>query len=647
MNYPQLALSGIGLGGAYALLSSGVVTIYRGTGVPNFAHGAVAMFCSFLFFNMRDERGWSSIVAMPVAIVAGGLIGVLFHFLVMRRLKASPLLAKILATLALLTLLQGLALLWFDVVSRTPPAVLPQRLVKIGSYNLVSDRLWLAVIAVAIALALAAVSYGTRLGLAVRAISESEKGALLLGYSPSALSVVTWGTGSALAAVAGILVSPIAGLDANALSLLIVPVFGAALIARFSSYVVAIAASLAIGAAQSVLQAYSAPGEWWQWFVRGTGRAEAFPAFVIIVAMIASGKVIPSRGAISHGRLPLSPRPQHLARFTIAGVAIASLMLAVLSRSWVSALTATLIAATIALSLVVVTGFAGQISLGQMAFAGIAGLVTARLTEDWGVPFPLPILMSALGAAALGVLVGLPSLRVRGPSLAIVTLSAAWVCQRMVFQDSQIVGSEFPRVPAPSLFGTALGPRAFGFFCLGVLTVTALLVSNLRRSRTGRRFLTVRENERAAAAAGVNVSQVKIQAFVISAFISGLGGSLLAYQSRVFAYERFTVFESLFYFVNAYIGGIGMVAGAIAAGIGVNGGFFAKLLNSWGAEEYHRIIAGLGLLIAIQLHPDGLASTAAVIRQHRHHRRKAIETKDVVEDLPDVVEPEGAHHGAA
>lgn len=646
MNYPQLALSGVGLGGAYALLSSGVVTIYRGTGVPNFAHGAMAMFSAFLFFELRDEHGWSAVAAMPLTVLIGGATGVLFHFLVMRRLKDSPLLAKILATLALLTLLQGLALLWFDVVSRTPRAVLPQRLVSIGSYNAVSDRLWLAVVAVAIALVLSAVSHRTRLGLAVRAISESEKGAVLLGYSPNLLSVITWGTGAALAAVAGILVSPIAGLDAHALSLLIVPVFSAALIARFSSYVVAMLASLAIGAAQSILQAYTAPGEWWQWFVRGTGRAEAFPAFVTIVAMIASGKVIPSRGAISHGRLPLSPRPQRLVWFTLAGTGAASLLLGVLSRSWVSALTTTLIAATIALSLVVLTGFAGQISLGQMAFAGVAGLVTARVADGWGVPFPLPILISALVAAVLGVLIGLPALRVRGPSLAIVTLSAAWVCQRMLFQDAQVVGSDFPRVPAPALFGATLGPRAFGYFCLGVLTLMALVVSNLRRSRTGRRFLTVRENERAAAAAGVNVKQIKIQAFVISAFIAGLGGSLLAYQSRVFAYERFTVFESLFYFVNAYIGGIAMVAGAIAAGIGVSGGLFAKLLSSWGAAEYHRVIAGLGLLIAIQVHPDGLASTAAVVRKHRHHRRKALETKDIVAVVPASVQLEAADRGS-
>jgi branched-chain amino acid transport system permease protein len=130
----------------------------------------------------------------------------------------------------------------------------------------------------------------------------------------------------------------------------------------------------------------------------------------------------------------------------------------------------------------------------------------------------------------------------------------------------------------------------------------------------------VRENERAAAAAGVSVPHVKLQAFAISAFIAGVGGSLLAYQARVFSFERYTVFESLFVIVSAYIGGIGMVVGAVVAGTPVAGGILAKLLSEWGIGEEHRVIAGVGLLIAIQLHPDGLASTPALFRLHRRHK---------------------------
>ena len=551
-NLIQFALLGLGLGGAYALLAIGVVTIYRGTGVPNFAQGAVAMFSAFMFFTFRDDREWSTWPALVAAVLFGAALGVGFHFLVMRRLRTSPILARIVATLALLTLLQGLALLWFDIRTATPATVLPQKLVNIGSYAVVSDRLWLAAIAIVIGVALTLLSRYTKFGLAVQAIAENEKGAQLQGYSPNLLGAITWGLGCALAAVAGVLVSPISGLDANALTLLVVPVFGAALIARFSSYLLAIVAAFGIGAVQSIMQGYAQAGEWWEFVWKGPGRAEAFPALVIIVAMMLSGRLIPSRGAVSLGRMPLSPYPRHLTRLTvIAGGATLALLL-LLSRSWVTSLTTTLISAIIALSLVVVTGFAGQISLGQMAFAGLAGLLTSRLATDLGLPFPLPVLVSGIVAALLGVLIGLPSLRIRGPSLAIVTLSAAWVMQRVIFQDTDLVGDGgFARVPQPSLFGWDLDFRAFGVFTLVVFIVLALMVSNLRRSRTGRRFLTVRENERAAGAAGVAVAKVKLQAFAISAFIAGVGGSLIAYQSRVFAFERFTVFESLFLIVSA------------------------------------------------------------------------------------------------
>ncbi len=621
MTIVQLALAGIGIGGAYALLSCGVVTIYRGTGVPNFAQGAIAMLCAFFFFRLRDDWGWHTAPAFVATVAFGAALGVAFHFLVIRQLRTSPMLARIVATLALITLLQGVALQWFDVTTRTPSAVLPQELVDIGRFTLVSDRIWLAIIAVGTAVLLGVLSYTTKIGLAVRAVAENEKGALLQGYSTNALSALTWALGSALAAVAGVLVSPIAGLDANALTLLVVPVFSAALIARFSSYFIAVAAAFALGAVQSILQSYDRPGEWWEFLWKGPGRAQAFPAMVIIVVMLLSGKLIPSRGAAAVGRMPLSPLPRHTGAYTAIGCCVAAACVLAFPRSWTSALNTTLIAAIIALSFVVVTGFAGQISLAQMSFAGVAGLVTSSLTTDLDVPLPFPIIASGLVAALVGIVLGATSVRVRGPSLAIVTLGGAWILQRVVFQNNSLVGDGgFARVSAPSLFGQKLDHRGFGLLVIAILALLAAMVTRLRRSRTGRRFLTVRENERAAAAAGVAVARVKLQAFAISAFIAGVGGSLLSYNARAFAWERYTVFESLFLIVSAYLGGIGMVAGAVVAGTAVSGGIFAKLLSEWGLAEYHRIIGGIGLLIVIQLHPDGLASTAAALRRHRRQR---------------------------
>ena len=621
MNLLQFSILGLGLGGAYALLAIGVVTVYRGTGVPNFAQGAMAMISAFVFFKLRDDSGMSTALALPLTILFGVLIGVAFHLLVMRQLRSSPVLAKIVATLALLTLLQGLALLLFEVQSSTPSAVLPAKVVRFLDFNVVTDRLYLAAVAVVLAAMLALVSHSSKTGLAVRAIAENEKGTTLLGYSPDFLGALTWGLGGGLAALAGVLLSPIAGLDANALTLLIVPVFGAALIGKFSSYTWTTIGALVLGMGQSILQQYTQPGRWYAFLWSGSGRVDAFPALIIIVTMVIAGRLLPSRATPRLARMPFSPRPRHLVSASVVGLAIGVPFVLLASRSWVTALTSSLIAAIVALSLVLVTGYVGQISLGQLAFAGVGGVTVAKLTGALDMPFPFPVLIGALVAAAAGAIIGLPSLRVRGPSLAIVTLSAALILQKMVFQDIHFFGGDsYARVPAPALFGMRLDAQRFALFVMGSYIVLTLGVANLRRSMTGHRFLSVRENERAAAAAGISVARTKLLAFSLSAGIAGYAGGLLVYQVRVFAPERFTIIESMFVIVTVYIGGIGMVAGALLAGLAVSGGLFSKVLSAADLEEYRRVIAGGVLLIAIQLHPDGLASIPEVFRRHRRRR---------------------------
>lgn len=621
MDILQFALLGLGLGGAYALLALGLITIYRGTGVLNFSQGAVAMFSAYVFFGLRDDEGMSQWLAGLLAIAFAGLIGVGFYLLVMRQLRNSPVLARIIATLALLLFLQGLAIIVFEVATRSPTPVITATPVDLFGHRIPRDRIMLMVIAAALAVVLEVVSRRTKVGLAVRAISESEKGASLSGLSPVLIGGLTWAVGFMLAAVAGILLSPIAGLDANALTLMIVPVFAAALLARFTSFTVGVVAGLGLGMAQSALQLLPNDGARWTWVWSGPGRSLALPALVVVLAMVFSGRLLPARGEVVRGRLPIAPPSRH----RVAGpglAAAAGLAFLLLARpSWVSAGMVSLAGVLLALSVVVVTGFVGQISLAQVAFAGIGGMTTALVSDD--LPFPVVLLASGLVALAAGVLVGLPSLRVRGPSLALVTLAAAYVCQVAVFSDSRIFGDTgFNRVAVPSLFGHELEQRAYGIVMLVVVLAAGIGISALRQSRWGRRALAVRENEAAAMVAGINIKQYKLGAFALSAFMAGVAGSMLSFQANVFAYERFSVFESLIVVAMAYIGGIGMVSGAIFAGLGASGGLFAQLLTTWGVDSYHTVIAGLALLLAIQLHPDGLASIGHLVRDRSHAKRK-------------------------
>ncbi|MGX4694821.1 ABC transporter permease [Streptomyces sp. JNUCC 63] len=626
MSVLQFALLGLGLGGAYALLALGLVTIYRGTGVLNFSHGAVAMISAYVFYALRDDLGWPVVPSALMTIAFAVVLGLAFYLLVMRQLRNSPVLARIITTLALLLLLQGLATLLFDVQTRTPVPVVASTPVDVFGVSLPMDRIILAAVAVVLAVVLSFVSRRTRVGLAVRAISDSEKGASLSGLSPVLIGALTWAVGFVLAAVAGVMLSPIAGLDSKALTLLVVPVFGAALIARFTSFGVAVIAGLGLGMAESALQLVTgSEGAWYTWLWTGPGRAQAIPALVVILAMIFSGRLLPARGEVVRGRLPISLPPCFRVTGPIVALVAGLVFIHSARPSWLSAGVVTLAGILIALSVVVVTGFVGQISLAQVAFAGIGGMMTALLSSK-GLPFLLVLLLSGVIALLLGLLVGLPSLRVRGPSLALVTLSAAFVCQVAVFSDGRLLGGKgYNRVATASIFGHELSETEFATFALVIVVAAAALVAALRVSTPGRRALAVRENEAAAVAAGINIRHFKLGAFALSAFMAGVGGSLLGYQANVFAYERFTVFESLHVIVMAYIGGIGMVSGAVLAGLGASGGLFSQLLSAGGLSDYQLVIAGGALLLSVQLHPDGLASLLHTIRERRGRRTNTAE----------------------
>jgi ABC-type branched-subunit amino acid transport system permease subunit len=281
-----------------------------------------------------------------------------------------------------------------------------------------------------------------------------------------------------------------------------------------------------------------------------------------------------------------------------------------------------LITAILCLSLVVLTGYAGQVSLAQMAFAGISAFALAKVAAAAGVAFPLTLLIAGAVAIPVGLLVGVPALRVRGINLAIGTLAGGFAVDQFAFNSSSFVGGAAGvHVSKLTLFGLNLDisgksafqyPRPeFGIVVVVVLAVIALCVANLRRTATGRQMLAVRSNERAAAAAGVNIGSCKLFAFVISAFIAGIGGGLMAYQIGNLDPSAFDVFTSLTLLAIAFIGGTARIAGALAGGILLaTGGLVPTLLQhvvNFGS--YQQLVAGILLVASAILYPDGIAAT--------------------------------------
>ena len=285
----------------------------------------------------------------------------------------------------------------------------------------------------------------------------------------------------------------------------------------------------------------------------------------------------------------------------------------------------------ISLSLVVVTGYTGQISLAQLTLAGVSAYILSTFATSWGIPFPIAPILSALVAAAAGVVIGIPALRVRGLMLGVVTLTFAAGVEAIWFNNNSIDGGAAGlNIPTPRLFGMNLGigsgkdfPRpAFGILCLVVLVLVALGVSWLRTSRLGTAMLAVRSDERSAAAAGINVVRVKLIGFAIGAFIAGLGGSLLAYQLGNVTFQDFDAFLGLVAFSIVVVAGITSVSGGILAGLISSGGLLVALISSGvgsgGVDNWYGVVAGIGVILTVIFNPEGVVGpTHLFLEQQR------------------------------
>ncbi len=630
-------LLGLGTGSAIAALALGVVLTHRASGVVNFAHAATGVYIAFAFYTLRNTGDLVlPIVGLPaeihvvdrptvftalvVCLALAAAVGALQYLLIFRLLRRRPALARVVATLGLFLYFISLIRLRFGATGATGleiRSILPSGVVRIGSTVVFRDRFILAGILLAVTALLWLLYRFTRFGLATRAAAEEEAGAVRLGISPDLLGVANWALAAMLAGGAVILVAPIVRLDPAGTSLLIVPAVAAALVASFSSFPAAVASGLAIGMVQSELLNLQADVEW----LPDIGLQQGVPFIVILVVLGFRGERLAGRSLVLAQDLPPAPDPVKLVPVTLAIAAAGTVGLLTLDSGWRQGIIISAIVAIIALSVVVVTGYIGQISLAPFAFAGVAAFALVRLSEDFGVPFPIAPIIAALVATVVGVIAALPAIGVRGMNLAIATLAAAVAVEELVFKWTWFTGgSRGARPPQPELFGVDLGisgvgtdfPKpAFGILVLVVLVLCTLGVIGLRRGRTGLGWLAVRANERAAAAAGVKVAQAKITAFGVSGFLAGIGGSLLAYQRQQISSASFGVMNSLSLLAITYLAGISSPAGAMVAGLLATGGLLTVYLEQSNpdASQYQEITNAVMLIVAAIAFSGGLTGS--------------------------------------
>ncbi|RVW07495.1 ATP-binding cassette domain-containing protein [Prescottella agglutinans] len=636
----QFAILGLGAGSAYALLAQGVVLVYRGSGVVNFAQGAIAMVAAYVCLEtLQRKQHWSLWPAFVVAVLVAAAIGFLFQQLVLRWLATAAPIVRLAATLGLLVILQAGVQQYYGSKSIRVRAFLPNDAYHWGGIVVQQDRLILLGIAVVTTAVLWAATRFTRVGLAITAAAENERATAALGWSPQRLASLTWTVGGGLAGAAGVLVAPLTGLTPNAFVVIVtVSALAAALLGGFRSFPLTLLGGLLLGVGESVVVLYQDDIRDLLGMETLTGINRAVPFLVILVVLVVRGKGLPLRSHVAD-RLPRLGTGRIDWPLLAVAVAVVAVVVLVSGGDWLRSLTATLAAAVFLLSIVVLTGFAGQLSLAQYTVGGLGALVSARLIGQAGWPLIPAALVSVVGVTVVGVLFALPALRTRGVNLAVVTLGLGFTVQEMVFNNPTFTGDKVQgavRIDEVSLLGFDVSatnhPERWALLCLVVLVVSALMVANLRRSRTGRRLIAVRTNERAAASLGISVFAVKLYAFAVAAGLAAVAGILLGLRNIAVTYFEFNVFSSINAVVQAVTGGLGFVIGAVAGALLAPGALLSRLMESGEATGViSTLIGGVVLIVILLTNQNGLADMLSRLggalrrrlrpnRPHRHRR---------------------------
>jgi branched-chain amino acid transport system permease protein len=638
------ALLGLGSGALIAGIALAVVLTYRGSGIINIGTGGVAMLAGYSFWSLRTgEYGteFGTAPALVITLVVTLVIGALIELVAFRPLRNAAPLAKLVSSLGVLLVAQASMLLAFGTSQKPQPSIFPSDTVELFGSVVPVDRFILAGIVIVVAAALAALYRWSRFGLATRAASENELSALLGGLSTNELSMVNTLLASLVAGAVGVLAASVTQLDAISLPLQVVPALAAALLARLTSFWIACAAGLGIGIVNSEIDYLSTMS----WFptdhgVPLPGVKELIAFLIIVAAMFLRGAALPTRGELIEQRLPEVPRPERLLVPAVTLTILCAVALVVLPFDFRQALINSMIGTVIALSLVVITGFVGQISVVQLSLAGVAGFTVSHLGVDAGIGFPLAPLAGAAAAVLLGELTAVSALRVRGVSLAVVTLGAAVAISQFGFiNQTWGGGATGSPVPEPHLLGIDLGPQSafrgldgslpspvFGWVVLAVTVGVCLLVASVRRGNLGQRMLAVRSNERSAAAAAIDVRSVKLIAFGISAFIAGVAGSLYAYNFGSVSASRFDALTALGLIAFAYVGGITLISGAIFAGLISTEALLPHAMDKWlgVSGNWFLLFGGAILIFTLIQHPEGVAG-AFYKRLHRGRTTRARE----------------------
>jgi ABC-type branched-subunit amino acid transport system ATPase component/ABC-type branched-subunit amino acid transport system permease subunit len=618
LEYPSSSIVlGIVTGLGYGLLSAGLVIVYRSNRVVNFAHGEIGALAAALFSLIVTRVHVPYYIALPLGLAAGGAIAALAEVIAIRRLRSAPRLMTLVATLGLAQLLVPLTLavngatrqgLYFP----QPPG-LPK--FEVGGFLIhpaASGLLFFSPVAI---VGLAVFLRRSRFGLALRGASANPEAARMAGVFASRMSTLAWAIGGALSTFTAILVAPITpgGLFGGAAigpSLLMRGLAGA-VIGRMTNIPVALFSGVVIGVVE---------GFFFRNF-RSGGQTEAVLFVIILAALLFQARERTreeEKGAVWTAVQAWRPLPEELAKLwpvrnlgAILGVVALAFFAIVpmkLSNTTATSLTGLMVFVMVALSVGIITGLGGQLTLGQFALAGVGATASFHLANLLGGN-PISLLIGGLAAAAATIIIGLPALRIKGLFLAVTTLSFAVMTSIFLLKQPFMLGSGASPTPL-IVAGVSLdGGRRYYYLALAVFVLLFLIARNIRRTGFGRLLLATRDNEDAARAFGISTRTVKVQAFLLGGFIAGVGGAAYGHSIASFGSGNFNATASIDLVITTVIGGIGILAGPL---LGV---LLVKGLPSFVTLESVGLFAQrAGLLLLILYFPGGLVQLMAPIR---------------------------------
>jgi branched-chain amino acid transport system permease protein len=588
---------GIVTGSIYAIAASGLVLTYTTSGIFNFAHGGIGMLMAFTYWEFRFHHRWPAPLAIfVVAFVIAPALGAVIERVLMRNLHGRSTTTSLVVTIGLMVMLMGIAQgLWPPKARPFPEFYAGHGLTMFGIFVTAHQIITIIVAAIAAAVFWYLLNR-TRTGVAMRAVVDDRNLAALNGVSPARVSMLAWAFGASLAALAGILIAPVLNLEILNLTLLVVVAYAAAVVGKLKSLPLTFAGAMILGLLTSYLSLS------WVHADKVPGLPGALPTIMLFVVLLLLPEERLRVGRIAGERGPRVPSLERSIQGGVVLVVVAIVVAFALSDANLVRVGQGLALALIMLSLVVLTGYGGQVSLAQMTFVGMGAFAMARFGLGGS---PLGLLMAPLLAAPIGALVALPALRLQGLYLALATMAFGVAAENMLFPRAWLFGSSTRVVPRLHVFGVHFdGERSFFVLLAVVFALMGIGVLALRRGRFGRLVAAMRDSPSACTTLGVNLTTTRLGVFTLSAAMAGLAGAFYGGLRGSAQTNDFLMFQSLPLLLMAVIGGVTSVSGALVGGL---------LLGLLQTQSSSGVLAGLVFLftgaaaVSLGRNPHGVA----------------------------------------